>query len=447
MTIREYVQRTLQEPLKRYHTPIQDAILELMISYFEEYHLGIEKLPEILTPSKNRLDIVDAIAASHGFTIRAEASLDEQLNILANIGYVYKLRGSIFSIEHMKSLYGGNLPSPVKVEIPSYGIFKYNISVYDHTDVYQDGAYNRPGIYNVWIYNYHGKVDELVDWMYKELVVSGALIHIMNKVVSSSTTDLRDDGVIHGVQDTASSLYNSRLYISVTDTNGNLVALKSVDEFRYISEVPSDYAARVLKYDNPEGTGLLYYIELAGSDLDLYYGFSSNTNVEPTEWVSLSESQLVTPSDSTLWVQAFIGGSVRTTPVILEDVGVDWYIQYAVKDGILVDWITWTEQQSMDPNHVVFTTDPSRAKGLYLRADLRGDEYPLCTYDTISVHRDPDGFEEVMRSETYSETGRSEYGSLGSTVATKTVSPVKRSSVMTDVIELILLTKEESIDG
>lgn len=447
MTIREYINRTLQEPLKRYRTPIQDAILELMTSYFETYHLGIQELPSIITPSKDRLDIVDAIAASHGFTIRPEAPLDEQLNILANIGYVYRLRGSIYSIEHMKSLYGGDLPSPAKVEIPSYGLFKYNISQYDQMDLYQDGGYNRPGTYNVWIYNYRGDIDGLIEWMYKELVTSGALIHIMNKIVSSDVMNLKDDGVLSKVHFTCEDLYNSRLYLSVTDTNGNLVALKSVDEFRYISEVPSEYAARVLKYDNPDETGLLYYIELANGDLDLYYGFSSNNTSEPDEWLSISESQIVTPTDSVLWIKASIGNSIKTTPVILKDIGVDWYIQYALKEGVLIDWVTWTEQQSLDPNYVVFTTDPSKAKGLYVRADLRGDEYPLCTYDLISIYKDPGGSSEIMRSDTYSDSGESEYTSLGTLVATKSISQVKRSKDMTDVIELILLTEEESISG
>lgn len=442
VTIREYIKRTLQEPLKRYRTPIQDAILELMAEYLELYHIGIQELPSIVTPNKIRLDIAKAIAESYNFTIRPEASIQEQLDILANIGYVYRVRGSLYSIEHMKSLYGGSLPSPVKVTIPSYGIFRYNISAYDMTDVYQDGSTSRPGIYNVWVYNYHQDVDTLVSWMYQELVASGALIHIMNKVVSSEDLSLQDQGVLDKVHDTAESLYNSHLYLSVTDTAGNLVALKSVDEFRYISSLPSDYAARVLKYDNPEKTGLLYYIELADKSMSVQYGFSPNTTSEPANWVELEESQIVTPTDQVLWLLASVGESFKSTPVILKDIGSDWYIQYAIVGEVLIDWVVWTEQESLNPNLVVFTNDPSKARGLYLRADLKGDEYPICTYNLISVYKDPIGTEDVMRSSHYSPTGKDEYEYVGTLVATKSILPVKRSEHMTDVIELILLTEE-----
>lgn len=69
MTIREYVKRTLQVPLRRFNTVVQDAMLEVIVEAIEELHLNISLLPSILNPSKSRLDILDVIAESYGYSI------------------------------------------------------------------------------------------------------------------------------------------------------------------------------------------------------------------------------------------------------------------------------------------------------------------------------------------------------------------------------------------
>lgn len=440
MVVREYVRKILMEPLKKYRTPIQDAILELMIEYFEEYHTNIQNLPTILAPDKSRYDILIAIAESYGFTIRPEALIDEQVNILANIAYVYKLRGSVYSIEHMKELYGGNLPSPVHIDIPSYKIFRYCISPYDQDEVYQDGNQNRPGIYNVHIYRYYDSVDELVEWMYKELVASGARINVINHLNSGDNEVMTDENVVT-VEDSLEDLFNSNLYMTVIDEDGHVVALKSVDEFRYIREVPSDYAARVLKYNNPDSTDLLYYIELDDDTIAVEYGFSNSQSIEPVNFITLTESKIVDPTDSYLWIRINKAGSIKTAVVELEDIGENWYVQYAVVDGNQYDWMEWTDGTISESGSFVFTSDPERAIGLYVKTDLVGSNYPICRYKEFRLYKNPTNNKELMKSSYYSDTGEDEYGTIGDLVATKSfVYTVTRSEYMTD--SLIMILKE-----
>lgn len=442
MTVREYIVKILMEPLKKYRTPVQDAILELMIEYFEEYHVNIKNLPSIVEPNKERYDILTAIAASYGFTIRPEAMIEEQTGILANIAYVYKLRGSIYSIEHMKELYGGNLPSPVHIDIPSYGIFRYCISAYDQSEVYEDGTKYRPGIYDVHIYRYFDDVNELATWMYKELVTSGARINIINHMNGGDQNTVSSDNEVT-VSESLPSLFDSNLYITVIDDQDRVVALKSVDEFRYVRPVPSDYAARVLKYNNPDSTGILYYIDIDDDSITVEYGFSSTRVNEPETYTVLSQSSIIDPTNTYLWIRITKGTSVKTASIELEDVGENWYVQYAIVDGTQYDWMEWTDQQVQDPDSIVFTTDPEIATGLYVKVDLVGSNYPLCTYKSFKLYKNPTNNKDLMKSMYYSEDGTNEYGeSIGTEVASKTLTySVTRSEYMTD--SLILILREE----
>lgn len=442
MTIREYINETLQEPLRRYRTPIQDAILELMIEFFEEYHLKIEELPKIILPNRYRLDILDQIALSKGFSIRPEADLTEQMDILANISYVYKVRGSIYSIEHMKELYGGDLPSPVRVSIPSYNLFRYQISTYSGYDVYQDSDYYRPGVYEVHLEQYHGDIPKLIDWMYDELVASGALIYVKNKILTSEDPTLQDEGVISVPNEDPKDLFNSSLYLAVTDMQGHIVALKSIDEYKYIASAAS--TVRVLKYDSEEEGKAIYYIDMRDPASSITYGFSTSDTVEPTTWDTIDESGFVTGVDPTtsLWLTITKNGEEKVVPVILKDVGEDWYIHYTRHDGNLVDWVIWTSNEYPDPTKLQYTPDPLRARGLYIKASLT-DNYPLCTYNKISLYKNAGGTADILKSSYYSERGEDEYTSLGTLVLTKNLDiPVTRYPSVTDVIELMLIMKE-----
>ena len=444
MTIREYVVKTLQEPLRKYRTPIQDAIIEIMIEYFENYHISIEKLPSIITPDPvdGRYDIINAIAASYKFTIRPEALIEEQVAILANIAYVYKLRGSVYSIEHMKELYGGNLPEPVNVSIPSYGIFRYCISPYDQTDVYQDGDHYRPGIYDVNIYRYNEDINTLISWMYEELVTSGALIKVINHI-NSGETNSRDPDCTVSFSGDLEDLYESNLYLTVIDSENRIVALKSVAEFRYTRKVPTDYAVRILKYDNPTDTGILYDIDIEDDSIIVEYGFSPNRVNEPITYNLINESSIIDPTDVYLWVRITKDGSIKSASVDLKDVGENWYIQYAVVDSVYYDWMEWTDQEALNPNSVVFTADPTEAIGLYVKSELIGSEYPLCTYQEIRLYKNPEINGDLLKSSYYSESGEDEYGNIGTLVSTLSLGyPITRSENMTDVLVMILNSEE-----
>jgi hypothetical protein len=347
----------------------------------------------------------------------------------------------------MYSLYGRDLPKKVRVEIPSYGLFKYSESLYDGSDLYQDSLYNRTGVYHVWLYEYTKNIDTLVSWMYSELIASGTRIHIKNRILSSGDTiSLADEGSIpisSGVDLT--SLYEDPKFVSVNHTTDHgtvvneVVALKSVDEYRYIKRIPDSYAVRVLKYNNADETGLLYYIELLDESLTLSYGYSSNLIDPPETLTDLGESTIVESLGEYLWVRYTVGSSTRTVPVILKDVGQNWYIQYTLVGSEYVDWITWTSTEADDPYAVIYTNDPSQAIGLYIRADLRELEYPLCSYTEISLYSGSTGSGDLMRSAAYASGGVNEYSTLGTLIASKQVMRVSRSKDMTDVIEFLLI--------
>lgn len=126
--IREFIQSHLLAPLKQYPTVIQDTMLDIIADNLEKLYEYTWRFPEIVSPNSSRLDILKAIADQFVFTVREDADIEEQINILNNILYVYNRRGSIDTIEHMWKYYGGTLPKDVKVIIPSYNLFRYSIS-------------------------------------------------------------------------------------------------------------------------------------------------------------------------------------------------------------------------------------------------------------------------------------------------------------------------------
>lgn len=138
--ISDYIKSNLLEPLKRHSTAIQDTMIELIAQKLQELYDYAVKFPEIITPDKNRLDILKAIADQFLFAIRDDADIEEQISILENILHVYNKRGSIDTIENMWRYYGGKLPKDVEVVIPSYNLFRYSISALSGTHVFQDGG-------------------------------------------------------------------------------------------------------------------------------------------------------------------------------------------------------------------------------------------------------------------------------------------------------------------
>ena len=232
MTIREYVKRTLQVPLRRFNTVVQDAMLEVIVEAIEELHLNISLLPSILTPSKSRLDILDVIAESHGYSIDPNADIIEQFNIISHIAYINKLRGSIYSIENMHEFYGGSKPEYVKVEIPSYKIFRYSVSQYSVDHVYQDNNQHRTGVYNLYLRDQNIDLAELQEFMYKELVASGSRIFFINNITQTqkySALSTEDHAIARRLLTDPSN----NLYCCVTDIRGNTVS-KLVDKRDYI---------------------------------------------------------------------------------------------------------------------------------------------------------------------------------------------------------------------
>ena len=138
--IRDYVKENLILPMKENSTNIQDTIIELIIQKLETLYAYTLKFPEIVSPDKNRLDILKIIADQFLFTIRDDADIDEQIEILDNILSVYNKRGSIDSIENMWKYYGGNLPKEVEVIIPSYNVFRYSMSRLSGTHTFINGG-------------------------------------------------------------------------------------------------------------------------------------------------------------------------------------------------------------------------------------------------------------------------------------------------------------------
>jgi len=137
--ISSFIRSHLLEPLKQYPTVIQDTLIEIITQKLQTLYEYTVRFPEIVSPSSNRLDILKTIAEQFLFTIREDADIEEQIAILDNILYVYKMRGSVDTIENMWKYYGGTLPKDVKVIIPSYTIFRYSMSKLSGTHKFIDG--------------------------------------------------------------------------------------------------------------------------------------------------------------------------------------------------------------------------------------------------------------------------------------------------------------------
>lgn len=188
--IRSFIKSHLLEPLRYYPTVIQDTMLEIITQKLEALYDYTVKFPEILSPNQERLDILQAIADQFLFTVRDDADIQEQINILNNILYVYQRRGSIDTIENMWKYYGGTLPKNVKVVIPSYNLFRYSISKLSGTHVFQDNTLNRMGSYEIKLINNTYPIPELREFLIKELVAAGNLIYFSNELHMEI---LRDD--------------------------------------------------------------------------------------------------------------------------------------------------------------------------------------------------------------------------------------------------------------
>lgn len=187
--IRDYVKEHLLEPLKKYPTTISDTLLYVIISRLEELYVYTCRFPEIISPDSNRLDILRAIVDQFEFTIRNEADIEEQISILENILHVYNLRGSVDSIENMWKYYGGDLPKDVKVKIPSYNIFRYNISSLSGSHVFQDADTYRSGVYEIVLNNSTYSIPDLREFLLNELVAAGNRIYFTNSLYSLLTGD------------------------------------------------------------------------------------------------------------------------------------------------------------------------------------------------------------------------------------------------------------------
>ena len=187
--IREYLKKHLLSPLKQYPTIIQETLIELIIQKLEKLYEYTILFPEIVSPDKSRLDIVRVIANQFLFTIREEADLQEQIDILDNILYVYSKRGSIDTIENMWKYYGGDLPKDVQVIIPTYNLFRYSISPFSYTHVFQDSEINRPGVYEVRLTNNTYPIPKLQEFMLKELVAAGNRIYFTNAISAEISVD------------------------------------------------------------------------------------------------------------------------------------------------------------------------------------------------------------------------------------------------------------------
>lgn len=178
--IRTFIKSHLLEPLKYHPTVIQDTLIELITQRLQELYDYSAKFPEILEPNQSRLDILQAIAQQFLFTVREDADIQEQLDILTNILYSYNKRGSIDTIENMWKYYGGTLPKDVKVIIPSYNLFRYSISKLSGTHVFQDGMTNRTGVYEIRLTNNTYPIPDLRDFLIKELVAAGNYFYFTN---------------------------------------------------------------------------------------------------------------------------------------------------------------------------------------------------------------------------------------------------------------------------
>ena len=187
--IRDFIQSQLLEPLRRYPTLIQDTLLELITQKLEELYELAVRFPEIVSPNQNRLDILKIIADQFVFAIREEADLQEQINILDSILYSYNRRGSVDTIENMWKYYGGDLPRDVKISIPSYNLFRYSISALSGNHVFQDNTNNRTGVYEIKLINSTYPIDDLREFLIRELVAAGNLIYFTNILHMDLTGD------------------------------------------------------------------------------------------------------------------------------------------------------------------------------------------------------------------------------------------------------------------
>lgn len=194
--VRSYIETQLLEPLKRYPTVIQDTMIEIIIEKLETLYEYTLRFPEIVSPDMSRLDILKVIADQFLFTVREDADLQEQVDILDNILYVYSRRGSIDTIENMWKYYGGKLPRDVKVMIPSYNLFRYSLSKLSGThrfandpDETGQGDYYRTGVYEVRLTNNTYPIPDLKQFMLKELVAAGNRIYFTNALHMQSLKD------------------------------------------------------------------------------------------------------------------------------------------------------------------------------------------------------------------------------------------------------------------
>lgn len=179
--IRSFIKSYLLSPLKQYPTVIQDTIMELITQKLEALYQYTIKFPEIISPNSSRLDILSAIADQFLFTVRNEADLQEQIEILDKILYVYSRRGSIDTIENMWKYYGGDLPKEVQVIIPSYNLFRYSVSTWSGSHYFPDATTHKiPGAYEIKLANNTYPIPELKDFLIKELVAAGNEIYFTN---------------------------------------------------------------------------------------------------------------------------------------------------------------------------------------------------------------------------------------------------------------------------
>lgn len=178
--IKPFLVSHLLEPLKQYPTIIQDTMIEIIAQKLQLLYDYTIKFPEIISPNQSRMDILQAIADQFLFTVREDADIQEQVDILDNILYVYNRRGSIDTIENMWKYYGGELPKDVKVVIPSYNLFRYSISKLSGTHVFQDNIINRTGVYEIRLTNNIYPIPDLKEFLIKELVAAGNYIYFTN---------------------------------------------------------------------------------------------------------------------------------------------------------------------------------------------------------------------------------------------------------------------------
>lgn len=190
--IKPFLLNHLLEPLKQYPTVIQDTMIEIIAQKLQRLYDYTIQFPEIVSPNQSRMDILQAIADQFLFTVREDADIQEQVDILNNILYVYNKRGSIDTIENMWKYYGGDLPKDVKVIIPSYNLFRYSISKLSGTHVFQDNNINRTGVYEIRLTNNTYPIPDLKEFLLKELVAAGNYIYFTNTLHLDVTSEKED---------------------------------------------------------------------------------------------------------------------------------------------------------------------------------------------------------------------------------------------------------------